>query len=298
MGKIPRFISAIQVCGLILTAALARAEPPPEGTRARLLLSADEAMRDGRFADARDAFLAVWEATSERDAACNVGRLSFRIGDMPRGVEFLELCVSTAPEGTEDTRDARAELAQARSKVTELRVRAPRRTEVLIDGTPRGRAPLVVYVPPGSHTIGGRGPGGSEAEVLVSATPGKTQVVELKPTPPAGRVNGWVVAGGTVGSAALVGLGVVLTLTANRTEGAGDANLPGGNGCITIAAAHCRDADRAYATMATMRGVALVGFIAGATLATSTLAYTFYPRRRGSMSARVGASGVLVEGAW
>jgi len=292
-----RFISAMLAGALALAASLAQAEPPPEGTRARLLLSADEAMRDGRFADARDAFLAVWDATGERDAACNVGRLSFRIGDMPRAVEFLNLCVSTAPEGTEDTKDARAELAQARRKITELRVQAPKGTEVLIDGTPRGRAPLVVYVPPGVHTVAGKGPGELEAETKIGATPGKVQVVELKPKPPAGRLNGWLVTSGVVGSAALVSLGVVLLVSAERTEQMGHENITGRNGCITLASSQCQEAARAYEATTTMRGLGVAGFIAGATLATGTLAYVLYPRGPVSLSARVG-TGILVQGAW
>lgn len=296
MRTIPQVLGALQMCALGLMGFTAHAEPAPEAARARLLMSADQAMRDGRFADARDAFLAIWEATGERDPACNVGRLSFRIGDMPRAVEFLKLCISTAPEGTEDTQDARVELAQARRQVAELRVRASQGTEITIDGASRGRAPLVVYLAPGSHTIRGVGPGGSEGQATITASSGKSQLVELALQQPSARPNGWIVAGGTAASVVFLGVGAVLTATANHQERTGAKNISGPNGCFTLSRSGCEDAGRAFGATATMRNWSTAGWFAGASAAAATLTYTFFPRGRVSLST-VG-TGIRVEGVW
>lgn len=299
MGNMTRAIAAIQVCMLAVVTSVARAEPPAEGTRARLHLAADEAFKDGRFADARDAFLAIWEATGEREPACNVGRLSFRIGDMPRAVEFLGVCISTAPEGTKGLEDVRAELAQARAKVAEVRVRATAGTDVLVDGASRGRAPLVVYLPPGPHAIEGRSRAGSTERTIATA-PGEIQIIDLQPEPEKvapRRASGWIIASGAAGSAVMVGLGAVLAVTADRAESTADQDITGRNGCFTLNHPSCRSADRSYDAMVTMRDVSRVGFIAGASVATATLAYLLVPRGAVQVSARIG-TGLQVEAVW
>ena len=235
-------------------------------------------------------------ATGERDPACNVGRLSFRIGDMPRAVEFLKLCISTAPEGTDDVQDARVELAEARRQVAELRVQAPQGAEITIDGTSRGRAPVVLYVEPGSHTVRGVGRGGAEAETTITASAGKAHVVELDLKRPSARPNGWIIAGGTTASVVFLGVGAVLTVAADHQESAGAKNITGPNGCFTLARPGCDEAGRAYGAMATMRNWSTAGWIAGASAAAGTLAYTLFPRGRVSLST-VG-TGIRVEGVW
>lgn len=296
MGRIRRFIGALQLAALGSVASVGRAEPPAEGQRARLLATADEAMRDGRLAEARDAFLAIWQATGERDAVCNVGRLSFRIGDMPRAAEFLERCVATAPEETEETEDSRLELMQARRHVVELRVRAPAGAEIAIDGRVRGRAPLIAYVPPGEHTLRATGPNGFEAEARIHGLAGEARVVELAPTVPSAGPEGWILGGGALASAVLLGLGGVLTGVSYLEEARIDETLPKANGCADLGRPGCRDARPAYEAASTLRGWGVAGLVAGACTAGGTLTYALWPRGRVSVSTT--GAGIRVEGVW
>jgi hypothetical protein len=297
MGRIRRFIGALQLAALGSVASVGRAEPPAEGQRARLLATADEAMRDGRLAEARDAFLAIWQATGERDAVCNVGRLSFRIGDMPRAAEFLERCVATAPEETEETEDSRLELMQARRHVAELRIRGPAGTDITIDGKPRGRAPLVVYLAPGGYTVRGTGPGGAEAEAAVRAAAGDSKIIKLDLKAPAARPNGWIIVGGAAVSASLLGLGAALAVASYVQERAGDKHIPKDDtGCFTLSRRGCQEAGRAYEAMSTLRNWGAAGLVAGACAAGGTVVYSFFPRSRVSVST-VG-TGIRVEAAW
>jgi hypothetical protein len=267
-----------------------------ESERARLLAAADAAMRDGRFADARNAWLAIWEATGERRAACNVGRLSFRIGDMPRAVELLQVCVSSAPEETEETEDTRLELMQARRHVVELRVRAPAGAEIAIDGRVRGRAPLIAYVPPGEHTLRATGPNGFEAEARIHGLAGEARVVELAPTVPSAGPEGWILGGGALASAVLLGLGGVLTGVSYLEEARIDETLPKANGCADLGRPGCRDARPAYEAASTLRGWGVAGLVAGACTAGGTLTYALWPRGRVSVSTT--GAGIRVEGVW
>jgi hypothetical protein len=308
VGRIRRFISVLQLAALAMMPSIGRAAPPgvaeppgeaappAEGERARLLAAADAAMRDGRFADARNALLAIWEATGEREAACNVGRLSFRIGDMPRAVELLQVCVSSAPEETEEAESIRLELTQARRQVVELRVRAPSGTDIVIDGRARGRAPLVAYLPPGEHTVRGIGPKGSEALARIHGSAGESRVVELDLTVPGARPKGWIVAGGGVASAVLLSLGGALTVASYVEKQRIDKSLPEGNGCDKLHYYGCRNTALAYEAAFTMRGWGVAGLIAGAGAAGATLTYALWPRGRVSVS--TAGAGIRVEGAW
>lgn len=216
MGKVPQIPVVWQVLiAVILTTARVGAEPPKEppdeGARAKLLLRANEAMRDGRFAEARDGFLDIWEATGEHEAACNVGRLSYRVGDMPRAVEFLTLCVSYGTD-PEHTVGARLELAHARRQVAEVRVRGPAGMDVTIDGRPRGRAPVVAYLAPGAHTIRGTRAPDLSAESTATIGAGESRVIELTPTrpPTVPRADDRILIAGAATSAVLFGTGAGL----------------------------------------------------------------------------------------
>jgi len=296
MGKASRFVIASHVAVLCLaTTSFLRAEPLSDGGRGRLLLSAEQAMKDGRFAEAREAFLDLWEATGERDAACNVGRLSFRIGDMVRAVEFLRRCAATAREGDRDAKDVQIELAQARRQVTELRVPAPAGAEVTIDGTSRGKAPLVAYVAPGQHTVGISGAGGRKAETTVHAGAGETRVVDLHLKEPSGADGRIIVAGGAV-SAVLLGVGTALLVAAHQEEQDAKEQVASENRCFVAGGPRCEGLTDAYGSAGAMRLWSTVAFIAGGATAAGTLTYALFPHT--DSARRVVGAGLVVQGAW
>lgn len=304
MANLPRIMAEWQLLAALgLAASIAHAEPmagvqaPDDRARARLLYQANEAMRDGRFAEARDAFLSIWEATSEHEAACNVGRLSYRVGDMGRAAEFLVLCVSNASD-PEQAEDARLELAQVRRRVAEVRVRAPSGTDVSIDGQYLGRAPVVAYLEPGSHTVGGMRPGSQGVERTISASAGEARVVDLDPIPIPTRpsADNRILVGAAAVSAALLGAGVVLTIAGAAEEREGDMNATGLNDCFDTGLLRCGEAAGAYDSAAKLRDWAAVGFIAGGAVAAGALTYAIHPRSHVTVTA-VG-SGLVVRGTW
>lgn len=297
MRKNLRFGALLQVAALAL-AGSTYAEPLPPGARARLLLTAHQALTDGRIAEARDAHLALWEATGEQEQACNAGRLSFRIRDMPRAVELLGHCLANAPGDSDDTKDIRIELAQARMLVAELLVRGPEGTEVLIDGARRGKVPLTTYVWPGFYVVTGQRSDDEEGAVGVNAEAGEAHAVDLRLERPASRPNGWIVAGGAVTSAGLLGLGTAFLITSNNLERESATHIADSNGCFQLERPGCREAAGALEQIPTMRAISTGAFIAGAALAASTLVYTFVPRSRVPVVTRVGAGFVAVEGRW
>lgn len=299
MIKVLGFISSIQISALALAGAAHAESPPlPPGARARLLLAADQALRDGRIAEARDAHLALWDATGEQAHACNAGSLSFRMHDMPRAVELLGLCVAKASPADPDTKDARIELAQARMLVAELHVRGPDGTEVLIDGNRRGEVPLTIYVWPGSYVVTGKRADDEEGSAGVKAAAGEAHRIDLVLERPASRPNGWIIAGGAVTSAGLLGLGAGLLISSDNLERKGSKQIANANGCFDVTKPGCRDAEATIEPIPTMRALSTGALIAGAALATTTLVYTFVPRSRVPVSTRVGAGFVSVEGRW
>ncbi|HSO00163.1 MAG TPA: hypothetical protein VLS89_17845, partial [Candidatus Nanopelagicales bacterium] len=204
----------------------------------------------------------------------------------------------TAPKGA-DVKDARAELAQARAQVTELRVRGPEGTEVFLAGDRRGVVPLVLHVAPGSHLVEGRGKDGEDTTIKVSAAPGETRLIDLDldlDQPPTGP-RGWIIAGGVVSSGALLGLGAALRFVGSTQEQQASQRLAGTNGCIMLNRAECQEAQHAFTGLDATRTVSTAAMIAGASLAAVTFVYTFYPRERVAVSTKVG-TGLTIEASW
>ncbi|AUX35692.1 hypothetical protein [Sorangium sp. Soce836] len=176
---------------LVLVPLAARADAPPSGPKARLQRSADRAVAEGQLAEARDLWLQLWQLEPSEKAACNVGQLSFRIGDMPRAAEFLTACLERTPAPADAGARARyqsraLDLARAKQAVGALTFAVPRGAELSVDGRPVGRAPLgrAVFVAPGSHRV--RAALGEAAqETAVEVRAGDARQVVLDPTAPA-----------------------------------------------------------------------------------------------------------------
>ncbi|AGP40796.1 hypothetical protein BE04_02475 [Sorangium cellulosum] len=166
---------------LLTLAAGAAAERPSE-TSARLMAQAHAAVDDGRLSDARDLWMAVWKVDRSQVAACNLGALSYRLGEAPAAVRWLSLCkeLMRAPRTARERElyESRlADLARARQLVGELRVVAPAGAAVTIDGEPvelEGGAPVPVL--PGRHVVRASS-NGRTAVAEVEVARGKTREV-------------------------------------------------------------------------------------------------------------------------
>ncbi|HTN92393.1 MAG TPA: hypothetical protein VL242_52360 [Sorangium sp.] len=143
---------------LLTLAAGALAERPSE-TSVRLMAQAHAAVDEGRLADARDLWMAVWKVERSQVAACNIGALSFRLGEAPAAVRWLSLCKEImrkprTPGERELYKSRLADLARARQLVGELRVVAPAGAAITVDGEPvelEGGKPVPVL--PGRHVV-------------------------------------------------------------------------------------------------------------------------------------------------
>ncbi|WP_437314571.1 hypothetical protein [Sorangium sp. So ce385] len=303
---------------LVLVPLAARADAPPSGPKARLQRSADRAVAEGQLAEARDLWLQLWQLEPSEKAACNVGQLSFRIGDMPSAAEFLTACLERAPApadaGARERYQSRAlDLARAKQAVGALTFAVPRGAELSVDGRPVGRAPLgrAVFVAPGAHRVrAALGEAATEATVEVRAGDARQVVLDpaatadtgaaaarvepgaAAPRPPAPRAPARAEPGappgagpapglvllGTVASAGCVTLGAVLLARSGEHERRFDDLLERNHGGYRIAGLELQRAQRAYSAMELAQERAAVALTAGALLATATLIYAFYPR--------------------
>ncbi|MGK3996824.1 hypothetical protein [Sorangium sp. So ce1024] len=328
--NIRRAVASALAAALLSTSAGALAEPP-SGARDRLVAQAHAAVDDGRLADARELWMAVWRLERSQVAACNIGALSFRIGDMPAAVRWLSLCkeIMRAPR----TPDERAlyesrlvDLARARQLAGELRIVAPAGATVTIDGAPveiEGDKPIPVE--PGRRVVRAA-LDGRTASAEVDVPRGETREVRLtfppppepqRPEPEAARVaptgpaapagppappparpgpNTAIVVGGVGLATTFAALGGVMLVGAEKREEAilASARNAGPNGCFRLSGPVCQHAASARDDMRTFRAIGVAGVITGGAVLAATLGYTFYPRAQTEV--RVSLEGFTVSG--
>ncbi|AUX20432.1 hypothetical protein SOCEGT47_009010 [Sorangium cellulosum] len=307
--NIRRAVASALAVALLASPAGAMAERPLDA-RDRLVAQAHAAVDEGRLADARDLWMAVWRLEGSQVAACNIGALSFRIGEMPAAVRWLSLCKEIMrPPATPEERalhESRlVDLARARQLVGELRVTAPPGARITVDDAPveiaRGEP---VPVEPGRRVVRAA-LDGRTAEVEVDVPRGEARDVRLTfparpspaPPPPApSRPSRALITGGLGLSATFTALGGVLLLGAERREEAvyAAARAAGPNGCFRLRWPMCQQAASARDDMRAFRDVGVAGLIAGGAVLAATLGYTFYPR--GQADVRVTADGITVRG--
>ncbi|WP_437597201.1 hypothetical protein [Sorangium sp. So ce590] len=182
-------VRSLLLLALVLVPSVGRADSPSSGPQGRLQRSADRAVAEGRLAEARDMWLQIWQLDPSEMAACNVGQLSFRVGDMPRAAEFLTACLERAPApapadaGARERYQSRAlDLARATQAVGALTFAVPLGAELSVDDRPVGRAPLgrAVFVAPGSHRVrAALGEAAKETSVEVRAGEVREVVLDL-----------------------------------------------------------------------------------------------------------------------
>jgi hypothetical protein len=100
-----------------------------------------------------------------------------------------DVSVRNAPVGTRDVATNPDEVYATNRKALEQRAgkdaaklllrSAPSEALIYIDGTPVGRAPLLLIVPPGKYKVEMRGPREGSAERLLGLLPNETQQVAL-----------------------------------------------------------------------------------------------------------------------
>ncbi|XXT18974.1 hypothetical protein WME94_52995 [Sorangium sp. So ce429] len=101
------------------------------------------------MADARELWRALWEAEQAPEAACNVGQLSSRMGELVTAREYLAICVRLDPGEAH-----RLELARVEARLGRLIVRttAPDAT-VRVDGRELEPGVREAWVRAGDHLV-------------------------------------------------------------------------------------------------------------------------------------------------
>ncbi|WP_437776333.1 PEGA domain-containing protein [Sorangium sp. So ce1097] len=308
---------ALILAASVFQPSVGRADTGASEAQRRLERSADRAVAEGQLAKARDIWLQVWQLAPSEKAACNVGQLALRVGDMARAAEFLALCIERTPaprsaEERERYASRALDLARVKQEVGALTFAVPPGAQLSIDGRPVGQAPLgrEVVVEPGSHRVrAALGAAAKETTVEVRAGEARLVVIDLAPPAPAGGQQaapaGWPVAAGPaapgsegpatglvlLGGAATAGcitLGAFFLAEANGHERRFDDLLARNHGGYRIAGAELQRAQSAYRAMGRAEERAAVALTAGALLGAGTLLYALFPRGRGP---RVTAAG-------
>ncbi|WP_437734692.1 hypothetical protein [Sorangium sp. So ce1335] len=286
----------------------------------RLRAQANAAQAEGRFAESRDMWQAVWRMERSQVAACNIGALSYRIGDAPAAVRWLSLCKEimrppSTPEERELYESRLFDLARARQLVGEIRIMLPAGASCTIDGEPVAiERDKLIPVNPGRHTIAAT-LSGAAVRVDTDVRRGEVREVRLDLTapalgptaasgpapasaPPSSGLRTGLIAGGIGGSALFLALGGVLMVVAHDAEANRDetARSVGGNNCLRLIAPECKKAAEYEDTMFTARELGTASFIAGGLLAAGTLGFALLTHQRTEITAS--ASGVAVRGVW
>ncbi|KYF72846.1 hypothetical protein BE11_41190 [Sorangium cellulosum] len=287
----------------------------------RLRVQANAAQAEGRFAESRELWQAIWRMERSQVAACNIGALSYRIGDAPAAVRWLSLCKEimrppSTPEERELYESRLFDLARARQLVGEIRLIVPAGASCTIDGEQvTVERDKLIPVNPGHHSIAATLNGAAAVRVDIDVRRGEVREVRLdltapalKPTatrgpapasaPPSSGLRTGLIAGGIAGSALFLALGGVLMVVAHDAEVNRDetARSVGGNNCFRLIAPECQKAADYESTMFTARELGTASFITGGLLAAGTLGFALFTQQRAEITAS--ASGIAVRGVW
>jgi hypothetical protein len=312
---------AISALLLLLTPALAAAEPTRADKIREHFAAAERAARDMRLSEALEHFRQAWKLEKAHDTACNIGRFASRIGDKREAAEFLTRCQDMAPQTTDPAEkvrraDEQIELEAVKKDVGALRleVSAPG-AEVFVDGNPVGVSPLpdkLVFVEPGRRRLRAKR-GAETAEVILDvvagevrviplqlrpapgpvASPPKNEPAPLKVPPPMAAAQGglrWeLVAIGATGAAISFGAGVANLVASHRAQAeAGDLveqiKKDSYSLCELRRSELCTTYWRAEADREDSQSKAIGLFITAGAIAAGTLVYMYFAPRQAPRS--------------
>jgi len=278
-----------------------------------------EFVRAGNTRGAYEEYRQAWSLKQTFDTAANLGNIELTLG-MPRdAAEHLAFSLrtyavtGTTKEQIDRTRDV---FAQARARVMAVSIKTNvDGAEVLLDGRPIGRSPMVdeVYVDPGAHEIEARLSMFAPAKAVLRGEKGSsasvTLVIEAAPVHSEGPTTALIIAGSAVGAVA-IGTGIaMLAIASNKANSAGEV-LAGmrqaGVACTTPPQpGQCADVLARQQDHDTFQNIGVPLLITGSTVAVATLLYGLWPRSKAMLSAvyvipAIGpnASGVRMGGAF
>ncbi|WP_437306032.1 hypothetical protein [Sorangium sp. So ce388] len=242
------------------------------------------------MADARELWRALWEAEQAPEAACNVGQLSSRMGELVTAREYLAICVRLDPGEAH-----RIELARVEARLGRLIVRAAPGVTVRVDGRELEPGARETWVRAGDHLVeieraGRRAsapvlvPAGERRQVTLELPPERLELPPERPARPARRPSSppapgpiWPMYVGLAGAvtAAVVG-GTALAIAEDRrvTAFRHARQISPMNGCA-VPRPGCDEVTETAEEYFTLRTVAIGAFIGAAVLGAGAGVYWY-----------------------
>lgn len=315
----PRLISRIAIVLAVLAVlpGVAVAQTPnsatDNNTRARnLFRQGAAAMKDGKYAEARNALLEAWSLSHTYDVAAILGQAEIELKLYRDAAEHLDFALrNLAPRESAETLDKiKAGLQSARQKVAELRISVSEPNAiVLVDGQEVGRSPLArsIFVDVGPHKIEARLDADrvdtqNISAAAASAYPIDLTIPERKPSapssglgvaPPPSQSNQTssatpslvpVAIGGGVAVVALgLGIGFRVASSSSHDRLVDLRSSLGSDGCNQGIAdsSDCAELKDAADTTDFRRNFSTAAFVVGGAAAVGTAVYWFWPRTAG-----------------
>lgn len=144
-----------------------------------------DAFRAARYDEALISFTKAYEALPDQPRLLwNVGRCLEELGRADEALDAFERYLERESGDSAGTREALTKVASLqaarRQRPATLRVETtPARARILVDGEPSGRAPVLLQVPEGAHTVAAELDGHLPAEARIAAQAGEALVVAL-----------------------------------------------------------------------------------------------------------------------
>lgn len=278
---------------------------------AQWLSKGNKAFKEGRFAEAEQAYREAFALKKGYDIAGNLGAAELAQGKRKEAAQHFAFTLRMFPLTGEPALREQMQKAydQCRAEVGGLHLDVdPRGAQVLVDGAPQGEAPLAddVFLEPGEHTVEARRDGFVGATQRVRVEKGVAARVQLVLTPvPAAIVptpldgapvprdlppqRRGVLPGLALGAVAAVGIGggvAFLAMSAGKKSDAQTESaliVKGRQSCVggaknfdTARCGELHDKAQAYATF---HNVAVGAFVAGGVAAAGTALYFLLPTR-------------------
>jgi hypothetical protein len=287
-------------------------------------------VKKDRHGEAEPLLREAWGLKRSYDIAGNLGLVEAELGRWREAAEHLRFAMNSFPTSgkPEHRKLLDKTFARVSGQVAPLTIRVNiDGAEVLVDGASVGTSPLrdSVFVEPGSRAVEARRPGYLPVRLVVSATGGAPESVDLalrtQPPAPAMDAKGpspsarraILITGGVTAGAALVAGSVfsILAWSAADTAEAKDREIRSGTwerGCSTTsdpegAPPGCADLRAAIKDEATFTRVAIGSFIGAGVVGAGTLIYALVtPKRRDTNGLRVtpvvgaGQGGLFIQG--
>lgn len=319
-----RFACIVAMAALVACPAFAQPSSPDAAALRRaedLFQEGLRFVREKKWPEAEEKFLAAWAINPTYDVASNLGQTQIRLGKFREAASRLAFALKHWPlVGKKQPREWTAKrLGEARAEVGALTLRvSPGGATVLVDGAAVGKAPLEdeVFVDPGEHTVEARLAGHVDGRQVVKVGKGEKLTVGLvlaaaapppppvasamasgtaappppsataSAQPPAGPSVAVLVTGGVLaagGLAAGIGLTVASNGKGNEAE-AKRASLVKTKGAAACAQASsdCQSLHDLIGARSTLGSAAGWAFVGAGALGVGTLIYGLVARKAAS----------------